>query len=520
MSLSIFLLWLVCIPLSVHPLPAPRGFQLNCGASEDITHGNLKYIPDKGFISVGNKSAIKTADVLPVLSTLRFFPDTSAKKYCYVLPVIKGGKYLVRTTYYYGGYDGGKEPPVFDQIIQGTKWSTVNTTEDYANGMSSYYEIIVASLAKTLSVCLARNVHTTSSPFISALEIEYLGNSVYNSTDFSKYALVTVARDNFGADEEIIGFPDDQFNRLWQPFIDQNPVVECQSNVSSSEFWNFPPQRAFASAITTSRGKTIKIQWPPVSLPSTKYYIALYFQDNRTPSPYSWRVFSVSINGQNFYKDLNVTANGVTVYGSEWPLSGQTEITLTPGNNIPVGPVINAGEIYHILPLGGRTLTRDVMAMENLARRFVDPPSDWSGDPCLPPENSWTGVKCSQDKLARVVALNLTSMGISGSLHSSLANLTAVAHIDNFEFEYSAYSWLGGNKLSGSIPNLSTLKELQTLHLENNKLEGTIPQSLGQLGQLRELFLQNNNLDGRVPDSLRNKKGLNIQVSPGNHQSS
>lgn len=54
-----------------------------------------------------------------------------------------------------------------------------------------------------------------------------------------------------------------------------------------------------------------------------------------------------------------MTANGVTVYGSEWPLSGRTEITLTPGNTIPVGPVINAGEIYQILPLGGRTLTRD-----------------------------------------------------------------------------------------------------------------------------------------------------------------
>ncbi|CAK7329868.1 unnamed protein product [Dovyalis caffra] len=509
MSLSIFLIWLVSIPLAVNSLPVPRGFSINCGASEDITQGNLKYIPDNGFISAGNKSVIKTPDLLPVLSTLRYFPDTSAKKYCYVLPAIKGGKYLVRTTYYYGGYDGGKEPPLFDQIIQGTKWSTVNTTEDYANGMSSYYEIIVASLAKTLSVCLARNEHTTSSPFISALEIEYLENSVYNSTDFSKYALVNVARGNFGADEDIIGFPDDQFNRLWQPFIDQNPVVECRNNISSSEFWNFPPPKAFSSAITTSRGKTLKIQWPPASLPSTKYYIALYFQDNRTPSAYSWRVFSVFINGQIFYKDLNVTANGVSVYGSEWPLSGQTEITLTPGNNIPVGPVINAGEIYQIFPLGGRTLTRDVMAMENLARSFVNPPSDWNGDPCLPHKNSWTGVQCSRDKLARVVALNLTSMGISGSLPSSIANLTAVNHI-----------WLGGNKLSGSIPNLSTLKKLQTLHLENNKFEGPIPQSLGQLGRLRELFLQNNNLDGRVPDSLRNRNGLNIQVSPGNHKSS
>ena len=41
------------------------------------------------------------------------------------------------------------------------------------------------------------------------------------------------------------------------------------------------------------------------------------------------------------------------------PLSGLTEIVMTPGADIPVGPVINAGEIFQMLPLGGRTLTRD-----------------------------------------------------------------------------------------------------------------------------------------------------------------
>lgn len=111
---------------------------------------------------------------------------------------------MLRTMYYYGGFDGGKEPPVFDQIIQGTKWSTVNTSEDYAKGLSSYYEIIVAALGKTLSVCLARNEHTVSSPFISAIELEYLEDSMYNSTDFTKYALSTVARHSFGRDQEII----------------------------------------------------------------------------------------------------------------------------------------------------------------------------------------------------------------------------------------------------------------------------------------------------------------------------
>lgn len=182
------------------------GYLLNCGAnsSGDITFGGLKYITDEGLISVGNKATLKTPGLLPVLSTLRYFPDATARKYCYVIPVVKGGKYLLRTTYYYGGFDGGKVPPVFDQIVDGTKWNTVNTAEDYANGLSSYYEVVVMAAGKRLSVCLAWNERTVSSPFISALELEFLEDSMYNTTDFSKYVLTTVARNSFGSEGEII----------------------------------------------------------------------------------------------------------------------------------------------------------------------------------------------------------------------------------------------------------------------------------------------------------------------------
>uniref|UniRef100_A0A5B7BDL0 Malectin-like domain-containing protein n=1 Tax=Davidia involucrata TaxID=16924 RepID=A0A5B7BDL0_DAVIN len=511
MSVSFFLLWLVSIPLIVHAdVPAPRGFFLSCGASSDeVEVGSLKYRPDEGYISVGNKSSIEQPDLLPQLSTLRFFPDTSARKYCFTFPVIRGGKFLVKTIYYYGGFDGGKEPPVFDQIIDGTKWSTVNTTEDYANGLTSYYEIIVTAHAKELSVCLARNQHTLSSPFISAIELDFLDESLYNSTDFENYALTTVARHSFGYNGDIISFPDDQFNRFWQPFTDDNPVVTSHSNISPSEFWNTPPAKAITNAITTSRGKTLTVKWPPFPLPSTNYYIALYFQDNRTPSPYSWRVFNVTVNDNNFYTNLNATTNGVTVYATRWPLSGQTQIVMTPGTDMSVGPVINAGELFQILPFGGRTLTRDVSVMEDLARSFDNPPSDWSGDPCLPKQNSWTGVTCSgAGKYARVVSVNLTSAELSGTLPESIDKLTALTSL-----------WLGGNHLSGPIPDMSSLKTLQTLHLENNKFEGSIPESLGKLPKLREIFLQNNMLNGSVPHTLTKRNGINIQISPGNNLS-
>ncbi|XVF01252.1 hypothetical protein REPUB_Repub04eG0071900 [Reevesia pubescens] len=511
MSLSIFLLWLVSIPFLVHSFPdQPTGLLITCGSStkQTIADTKITYIPDDGFTFVGNKTALKSKDLLPILTTLRYFPDKIARKYCYTFQAIKGGKYLVRTIYYYGGFDGGKEPPVFDQIIGGTKWSVVNTTEDYANGLSSYYEIILVAPAKTLSVCLARNNQTVSSPFISAIEVISLDDSIYNSTDFARYALVTVARSTFGNQEDSISFPDDPHYRLWQPFKDKNSVVSSQSSVSTSEFWNKPPAKAFETAITTSPGKKLEVQWPPGSLPSTKYYISLYFQDNRKPNTNTWRVFSVAVNGKTFYSNLNVTTGGVTVSAPQWPLSGHTQISLTPDAKNSDGPLINAGEVYQIMPLGGRTLTRDVMAMEELARSFDNPPPDWSGDPCFPQENSWTGVSCSKDEMARVVSLDLTDFGISGALAPTIDNLTALHHL-----------WLGGNQISGSIPEMNSLARLETLHLENNNFTGSIPTSLGKLGNLKEIFLQNNNLDGQIPEALKQKKGIDLQVSPGNHLS-
>ncbi|XP_020591308.1 receptor-like protein kinase At3g21340 isoform X2 [Phalaenopsis equestris] len=388
--------------------PPPRGYYINCGAPTEENIEGIPWIPDEGFVNGGNVSQIDSPGIMPLLSTLRYFPDTKSRKNCFVIRVSKGSKYIVRTTYYYGGFDGRNEPPVFDQIIDGMRWSTVDTLENYAAGLTSYYEIMVAAQRKTISVCLARNANTAtaSSPFISGLELVSLENSMYNSTNFSKYALSTIARHRFGHEDSLISYPDDPFNRYWQSFTDANPVVECHSNISSPDFWNFPPPAALMKGLTTSRGKELLINWPPFDLPNTSYYIALYFQDNRTPSPFSWRVFDVAVNGRAFYSGLNISTEGVMVYGSQWPLAGKTTITLTPAFDSPVGPVINAGELFQIVPIGGRTLTRDVIAMENIARSFANPPQDWKGDPCLPKQNSWTGLTCDiYGGFARVATL-------------------------------------------------------------------------------------------------------------------
>ena len=120
-----------------------------------------------------------------------------------MIPVIKEGKYLIRTAYYYGGF-GRNEPLVFEQNIDGTKWGIVNMTEDYAKGLTSYYEIVAAAMRKMLSICLARNGKMVSNPFITALELENMEAFVYSSTDFTQYALNIAARHNFGTNDNNI----------------------------------------------------------------------------------------------------------------------------------------------------------------------------------------------------------------------------------------------------------------------------------------------------------------------------
>ena len=129
------------------------------------------------------------------------------KRFCYEIgPVIRSAIYTIRTTYFYGEVNGEshKSPPVFDQIVDGTLWAMVNTTDDYALNRVTYYEGVFQAVGKTISVCLGVNEHTDSDPFISAIEMFMLADSVYNSTDFGKFGLSLVARHNFGYQGPIV----------------------------------------------------------------------------------------------------------------------------------------------------------------------------------------------------------------------------------------------------------------------------------------------------------------------------
>ncbi|KAF8016860.1 hypothetical protein BT93_H2160 [Corymbia citriodora subsp. variegata] len=505
-SSLLLLLLLLALSLLSPSLSQPRppsGTLIDCGAASPppASANGLRWLPDAPeFVSAGAPRNLTVATSDPVLATVRSFPNLPRRKFCYVVGVARGSRYMVRSTYFYGGVNGRPDPPVFDQIVDGTLWAVVNTTGDYRKGVATYYEGVFLAQGKTMSFCVGANSYTDSDPFISALEFIQLEDSVYNSTDFASSALSLVARNSFGYSGAPIRFPDDQFDRFWEPF-GGNGSSKTSNNLTVSGFWNLPPLRVFETELTVPASQPLELQWPLGSLDNASYYIALYFANGHDSVAGGSRIQNITVNGVPYYSNLTVTSDGVAVFTSKWPLNGLTTINLYPTSGSTLGPLINAGEAFQVLPLGRTTHTRDVIALEKLKVGLDKYPIDWSGDPCFPQQYSWTGVTCSQGSRIRVVALNLTSMGLSGSLSPYLANMTALTSI-----------WLGNNSLYGPIPSLRSLKRLEILHLNDNQLNGPIPSSLGDISGLRELFLQNNNLTGQVPSSLLNKAGLNLKV--------
>lgn len=500
LPLSLLLALSLLAPSLSQPLQPPSGILIDCGAASSATVNGLRWLADAPFVSSGALRSLPVANLDPPLSTVRSFPNRLHRKFCYVVNVARGSKYMVRSTYFYGGVNGRPDPPVFDQIVDGTLWTVVDTAGDYREGVSTYYEGVFMAQGKTMSFCVGANNDTESDPFISALEFVRLSDSAYNSTDFGSSALSLVARNSFGYSGAPIRFPDDQFDRLWEPF-GENGSFKTSNNLTVAGFWNLPPLKVFETELTAPTSQPLELQWPLGHLQNASYHIALYFANGHDSDAGGSRIQNIAVNGIPYYSNLNVTSDGVVVFSSRWPLNGLTKINLVPTSGSTLGPSINAGEAFQVLPLGRRTHTRDVIALERLKLSLHNHPIDWSGDPCLPQQYSWTGVMCSQGRRIRVVALNLTGMGFSGSLSPYVANMTALTGI-----------WLGKNRLYGPIPNLSSLKNLETLHLNDNQLNGPIPSSLGAISGLRELFLQNNNLTGQVPSSLLNKPGLNLKV--------
>ena len=113
------------------------------------------------------------------------------------------------------------------------------------------------------------------------------------------------------------------------------------------------------------------------------------------------------------------------------------------------------------------------------------------------PVSTWHGVTIQNDK---VVAIDLSSNKLSGTLPSDIANLTFLRSLVLFQ-----------NEISGQIPSsIGNLKNLEQLNLSFNKFSGTIPEALSDAASLKSIELFMNRLNGNLPKTFYKLKSLEV----------
>ena len=120
-------------------------------------------------------------------------------------------------------------------------------------------------------------------------------------------------------------------------------------------------------------------------------------------------------------------------------------------------------------------------------------------------ENKLSGNIPNLSGLSQLEHLDLGDNQLNGTLPGWLGNLTTLEVLS-----------LWGNQLSGTIPNLGSLTNLRELHLDHNELSGAIPRWVSNLTNLEQLYLDDNQLRGTVPDlsRLTNLTDLSLRGYP------
>ncbi|KAF3328435.1 putative leucine-rich repeat receptor-like protein kinase [Carex littledalei] len=279
---------------------------------------------------------------------------------------------------------------------------------------------------------------------------------------------------NAGVDDSVlVRYPADLLDRIWEPF--NSPSSWTQVNTTSPV--KTPPNDMFQapsmvmqSGSSNDPGYQIRFYWViELEYKSPTYFVVMYFAElvpppspNPGPDPKKppkkgsgnstnqFREFSISINGYLWY-DLPVVPQYLMtseVYGYTQPTTyTQYNVLLQPTDNATLAPLLNAVEIFVVLPT-------------------ADLPTD-SGD-----------------------CRNLSSTGLSGGIATYFSNFTELQSLD-----------LSFNQLSGSVPSALQKKSQDgtlTLRANDNGSHGPSPSHSNN----------SSSLSGSASENKMNKSGV------------
>uniref|UniRef100_A0A0D9VI59 non-specific serine/threonine protein kinase n=1 Tax=Leersia perrieri TaxID=77586 RepID=A0A0D9VI59_9ORYZ len=197
--------------------------------------------------------------------------------------------------------------------------------------------------------------------------------------------------------------------------------------------------------------------------------------------PHATRNMSLAL--QELYLDGSKLSGLVKLGLSDNNLTGTVEWIVNMENLQGVN--LHVGSIRCSMATGNST---DMLSVLDFKKHIIEDP-----------KGAWAGVTCSRKHPGRVIGLDLTDRSLTGTISSSLGNLTLLKELN-----------LSLNSFSGELPRLNHLNTLRVLDLMRNSLHGIIPDWVTNCSGLRKLDLSRNSFVGKIPIKLGLLSNLSV----------
>ncbi|KAK6933266.1 Malectin-like domain [Dillenia turbinata] len=326
---------------------------IDSGAQDTGNFYGMRWWTDESFITTGKTKLLEPKINIPgYMYTLRYFPKGNQN--CYKLPLSPNRKFLIRAGFYYGGYDGKFNPPVFNLTLGGEYWATVHTS---LGDEPIYHEAIYAPKTKSLSVCLVQ-IKSGDIPFISSLEASYFWDR-----EQPKYALMgnntvlkLVNRTNFGDYDQNIGpWPVDSceefYGRIWIPkSMPDYPNNNFNSyKCISTSYDNEPPSSVMTTSISApnpSSSITFSVDFM-TDTPQTAYFVFYFLDPNIFYNSTDTRMMEIFIDGvsKNII-ELDYFDKGQVLSLYPMTVKGTAKVRISPYNASTMPPILSGMEVF------------------------------------------------------------------------------------------------------------------------------------------------------------------------------
>ncbi|GAB2298651.1 Receptor-like protein 4 [Dionaea muscipula] len=489
----------------------PYAMRISCGARVNVHSPPLNTLWFKDFAYTGGipANATRPSFITPPLTTLRYFPLSEGPENCYIINRVPVGHYSMRI--FFGLVDDPNfdSEPLFDVSVEGTLVESLSAGWSTQDNEQVFAEALVFVADGTASICFHSTGH--GDPAVLSIEILQVDDQAYYFGPQFGLGIIlkTVKRLSCGAGKPKF---DEDYNgnkwggdRFWNSLKTFSPssdeAISTESAISEASVGpNFYAQALYQTALVSTDVQPDLTYTMDVE-PNSNYSIWLHFAEiDPSVTIAGQRVFDILINGDMVYNAVDIISmtggpNTALVLNTTVAVNGRIlAISLHPKSGRHA--IINAIEVFQIIPAEAKTLPGEVSALKALKSALRLPHRfGWNGDPCVPQQHPWIGVDCHFDVVLGkwfIDGLGLDNQGLRGFLPVGISRL---GHLQSIN--------LSGNSIYGAIPSsLGTIASLEILDLSYNNFSGSIPESLGQLNSIKILNLNGNKLSGKVPAPL------------------